>query len=356
MSPLASTPPGKKILYICGSLNQTTQMHQIAQQLSEHEAWYTPYYVDGLFEWGRKRNLIEYTIGGNKLRKRCLDYLNHHELQVDMDGRSAGNDYDLVVLCTDQFYPKNIRDKRVVLVQEGILDPVNLMFYMHRALPWVFPRWFAGTATSGFSKAYDKFCVASAGYKDYFIKYGVPESKIEVTGIPNFDNCDRYNENDFPYRDYVLVCTSDTRETFKLDNRRRFIEKVNRIANGRQIIFKLHPNERIDRAVREIKKWAPGTLVFPDGSAEEMVANSSVLICQYSSLVYIGLALGKEVHSYFDMNKLKRLLPEQNRSAAKNIAQVCRRSLMAHPRVRELRPSSTELQPAPATSFSKTAQ
>jgi len=32
-----------KILYICGSLYQTTMMHKIAAELSEHESYFTPY-------------------------------------------------------------------------------------------------------------------------------------------------------------------------------------------------------------------------------------------------------------------------------------------------------------------------
>ncbi len=55
-----------------------------------------------------------------------------------------------------------------------------------------------------------------------------------------------------------------------------------------------------------------------------MVANCDVLICQYSSLAHVGLALGKEVHSFFDLDELRRLLPLQHGRAASNIADVCR--------------------------------
>jgi hypothetical protein len=58
-----------------------------------------------------------------------------------------------------------------------------------------------------------------------------------------------------------------------------------------------------------------------------MIANCNVLITQYSSVVYVGIALGKEVYSYFDVKTLRRLLPLQNASAAKNIARVCRKLL-----------------------------
>ena len=38
--------------------------------------------------------------------------------------------------------------------------------------------------------------------------------------IPNFDNCRQYLDNDFPYQHYVLVCTSDARDTLKFENRK----------------------------------------------------------------------------------------------------------------------------------------
>ena len=55
-----------------------------------------------------------------------------------------------------------------------------------------------------------------------------------------------------------------------------------------------------------------------------MIANCDVLITRYSSTVYVGLALGKEVYSDFDIAELRTLIPIQNGAAAKNIAAVCR--------------------------------
>jgi hypothetical protein len=68
-------------------------------------------------------------------------------------------------------------------------------------------------------------------------------------------------------------------------------------------------------------------MVFTTGSAEEMIANCDVLITQFSSTAFVGLALGKETYSDFDMDELRRLTPLQNGSAAVNIANVCRRFL-----------------------------
>jgi hypothetical protein len=326
MTEILSRGSRQKILFICGSLNQTTQMHQVAQQLPEYDHAYTPYYGHGTIEALRRARCLEFTVLGYKLRRRCLDYLERHRLPVDPHGEAGG--YDLVVTCSDLIVPRNIRKLPVVLVQEGILDPAGLPFHLCRQLR-VLPLWLAGTATTGLSGRYQRFCVASEGYRELFVANGAPAERLVVTGIPNFDDCRKYERNDFPHRHFVLVCSSDARETFKRDDRRQFIARCLAIAAGRQLIFKLHPNENAERARREIAALAPGALVYASGCAEEMIANCDVLITQYSSTVFVGVALGKEVHSYNDLAEVRRLLPAQNRSAASNIAAVCRELLAA---------------------------
>jgi hypothetical protein len=125
----------------------------------------------------------------------------------------------------------------------------------------------------------------------------------------------------------VLVCTSPLREIFQGEDREAFLRRAAEIAGGRQLIFKLHPNENVERATREIRQHTPGAMVFTTGSAEEMIANCDVLITRFSSTAFVGIALGKETHSDFDMDELRRLMPVQNGSAALNIANVCRRFL-----------------------------
>lgn len=314
----------KKILYICGSLNQTTQMHQISKQLEDHEAYFTPFYATGVLEMARRLGFLNRTILGGQMASQCRAYLRDQGLSVDE--RALSHDYDLVVTCTDQLVQANIRRRPIVLVQEGILDPVNLRMSLGKRLPLI-PRWWSGTAATGQSRLFRRFCVASEGYRQYFISHGLDPEKILVTGIPNFDDCERYHTNDFPRRDYVLVCTSDMRETTKRDDRKAFIRRAVEIARGRPLIFKLHPNENLARARREIAEVVPGAPVFDAGSAEEMVANAEAVICQYSSLIFVAMALGKECYSYFDLDEVRRLLPVQNQCAAENIAEVCREVL-----------------------------
>src|SRR5215813_105921 len=283
-----------RALFICGSINQTTQMHKVAQQLAECDCFFTTYYDDGYPETLKRLRLAESTPLGYKLSARTLAYLHRHNLAMDQAGLNGP--YDLVVTCSDLLVPGNIRRYPIVLVQEGMTDPEGLFYRIWKKHRW-FPRWLAGTAVTGLSDQYTVFCVASEGYKRQFVSKGANPDKIVVTGIPNFDNCRRFFDNTFPHRDFVLVCTSDIRETFGFEDRKELIQRAVRIADGRLVIFKLHPNERIGRATREIKRYAPAALIYPTGSAEEMIANCSVLITRFSSTAYVGIALGKEVHS-----------------------------------------------------------
>ena len=314
----------KRILFICGSMNQTTQMHQISKHLSDYEHSFSPFYCNGFDDFLRRLGLIEFTIAGNKVVERCRTYLQNHGLVIDYQGKNQP--YNLVVTCTDVYLQKNIRDNRIVLVQEGIIDPESIMYNLVKRLRFL-PRWMADTAMTGLSNAYRAFCVASEGYCDFFVLRGAHPEKIVITGIPNFDNCRQYNTNDFPYRNYVLACTSNLRELFRHEDRKAFIQKAVEIAGDRTLIFKLHPNENVARATREINTHAPGAMVFVTGIAEEMIANCDVLITRFSSTAFVGVALGKDTYSDFDVDTLRRLMPLQNESAALNIANVCRRVL-----------------------------
>ena len=324
----------RKILFICGSLNQTTMMHKISSHFPSEDCYFTPYYSLGFLKQAGKTGILDFCILGGQFKQRTFNYLEKHNLKVDYEG--SANDYDLVYTCSDLIIPSNIRDKKVILVQEGMTDPENLIYYMVKYLK--LPRWMASTSVTGLSKAYDKFCVASEGYKELFIKKGVDPDKIEVTGIPNFDNCRTFLDNNFPHKGYVLVATSDTRETYKYENRKKFIEKARRIAEGKQMIFKLHPNENIERATAEINKYAPGSIVYSSGNTSHMIANCETLVTRYSSVVYVGLALGKKVFSEFNLEELEKLSPIQNNGTSSRAIAETGMSLMNTAQSVELNP------------------
>ncbi|MFZ5909523.1 MAG: hypothetical protein ACOYYU_05865 [Chloroflexota bacterium] len=314
----------EKILFICGSLNQTKMMHKIAQNMGEYDSYFTPYYADGIEDAVARMGLLDFTVLGGRHRRETEDYLAKNGLLVDWRGER--HDYDLVITCSDLIVQRNIRGKRLVLVQEGITEPESPLY--HFVKRFKLPRYLANTSTNGLSDAYDLFCVASHGYRDLFIRKGVRPEKIAVTGIPNFDNLQENLENVFPFRDFVLVATTPYRESFRYENRAAFLQQCVKIAAGRPMIFKLHPVENARRARREIMKVAPDALVLEYGNVDHMIAKASVVITQQSTCTFVAAALQKEVYTYLDINELRRLMPIQNEgSSARRIASLSRRVL-----------------------------
>lgn len=314
-----------KVLFITGSLNQTSQMHQIARQMPDYDCWFSQLFTDSplLNAVIKHTSLLNSTILAGQFKKNSEDYLKRNNLQIDY--RAQKNEYDLVVFCTDLHVPKRLRQTKTVWVQEGMTDRFTWLSKVVKALK-LHPILTGGTSLNGTSNICDIYCAASEGYKQQFINLGTDKNKIVVTGIPNYDNINQFLDNDFPYRNYVMVATTDMRETYRYENRPAFIREAVKIANGRKLLFKLHPNENFERAQAEIKKHAPeGTLIYQTGNTNHMIANCTELITQYSTVVYIGMALGKKVHSYFDLEQLKRLAPIQTGGlSAFNIAQICR--------------------------------
>jgi len=315
----------KKILFITGSINQTTQMHQISLQLSEYDCWFSQIFTDSpvLKSLQKYTSLGDNTILGGRCITNKKNYL--HRNQLNMDYGAKKNRYDLVVYCSDLIVASSLRKYKTIWVQEGMIDKPTFVSNSIKKLG--LPAYFSGnTALNGSTNQFDIYCTASEGYSNYFTKGGTDSDKLFATGIPNYDNCSKFLNNNFPYRDYVMVATSDMRETYRYEDREAFIRQTVKIADGRQLLFKLHPNEKFRRAEAEIKKYAPlDTLIYQTGNTDEMIANCSELITQYSTVVYTGLALGKKVHSYFDLDELQSRMPIQNNgTSAKNIANICR--------------------------------
>ena len=318
--------PRKKILFVIGSPNQTSQMHQIASLLSDYDCYFSQLYSKHPFiRFAMSLGLADRMILAGEFRRKGDAYLKAHGLPNDYARSVYGHDYDLVVFCSDLLVTKELRNMKTVFVQEGMTDPLTRWsrFTHWLGLPGY---WAANTSYNGCSNICDIYCAASPGYKEQFARMGTDPRKIVVTGIPNYDNAAALLKNDFQHRGYVMVATSDIRETMRKEDRPAFIKECVRIAGRRQLLFKLHPNENKERAIAEIMEGAPSALVYTEGQTEQMIANCEELITQYSTVVYIGIALGKKVHSYFDVEELKRLAPIQNGgTSAAAIAGVCRR-------------------------------
>lgn len=301
-------------------------MHQIASLLPDYDCYFSQLYSNHpILRMVKRTGLLDHTILAGEFKRKGDAYLEKHRLRNDYARSIYRNSYDLVLLCSDLLVTKELRQMKTIWVQEGMTDPITSWGKWIRRLG--LPSYFAkNTAFNGSGNICDIYCAASEGYKDQFSRLGTDRSRVVVTGIPNYDNAAAFLNNDFPHKGYVLVATSDIRETFNKEDRPAFIRHCVRIAGKRQLIFKLHPNEKRDRAIQEIREEAPAALIYTEGNTEHMIANCEELITQYSTVVYIGIALGKKVHSYFDVDKLKWLAPVQNGGiSASLIAELCRR-------------------------------
>lgn len=313
-----------KVLFIGGSLNQTTMMHKISKQLPECDAYFTPYYASGPLWLMTKLKMLEFTIMGGTFKRKTLEYIKENNLKLDYEGKN--DDYDLVFTCQDLIVPRQIKKFKTILVQEGMTDPPDWRYHVTRTLG--LGRWCASTSMTGLSHQYDFFCVASDGFREQFIDRGVNPDKIRVTGIPNFDDFEKMKDLKFEHKNFVLVATSDIRETTKYENRKAFLLNAKKIAGNKQIIVKLHPNEIVNKRVAEVKKYLPDAFVYHGVSIDPMIANCDVLITRFSSTIFPALALGKEVYSDIHVHDIKRLTPIQNGgTSAKVIAEVARELL-----------------------------
>lgn len=318
----------KKILLTTGSMNQTSQMLGIARELEDYDCWFSQLFTDvpAIRYLKNNTSLLNKTVIANAYRQTAEDFLKAHNCRIDYEARL--NSYDLVLFCSDLIVPSRLRNTKTIWVQEGMIDKANAFSKLIRKnnLP---PTLCFNTSLNGSSNKCDLYCVASEGYKSYISGMGTDASKVFVTGMPNYDHVSQYRDNSFPHKDYVMVATTDMRETARPENRIRFIKQCVVLAAGRPLLFKLHPNENFNRATKEIRKYTPAeTLIYTEGNTHEMIANCAELITQYSTVVYTGIALGKKVHSWFDVEKLKEMAPVQNGgTSAKNIAGLCRKYL-----------------------------
>jgi len=271
-----------------------------------------------------KLRMLEFTIMGGTFKRITLKYIKDNNLKLDFEGKN--DNYDLVFTSQDLIVPRNIKKFKTILVQEGMTDPPDWRYHVTRFLG--LGRWCASTSMTGLSHMYDYFCVASEGFREQFIDRGVNPNKIRVTGIPNFDNFEIFRNLEFEHKNFVLVATSDVRETTKYENRKEFLLNAKKIAGDKQIIVKLHPNELVKKRTAEVKKYLPEALVYHGISIDPMIANCDALVTRFSSTIFPALALGKEVFCNIDLADIKRLFPIQNGgTSAKVIAEVARELL-----------------------------
>lgn len=315
----------KKILFYCGSINQTSQLFQVSQFLSDdYDCWFTPPYAENWERYVIAAGLVDFAIVGRPRVRQCLDFLEERNLQIDYKLKSS-RDFDLVYLCTDIYQPESYSRYRRIVVQEGFVIPEDWRGPVLRRMDW--PYGWGDTQLTALTDKYDYFCTAGEGYRQFFIDRGAHPDKLIATGVPNFDNLTKHLDNDFPEKDFALIITSSIREAVGREDRPAYIRYALEKADGRPVIFKLHPLEKHDRAIREIRRITSEGQILTSGNTEHMIANSSCVIARASSVIMTALALDKEVYSpeYSD-ETIKLFRPLQNGGAsAEKIADLGRK-------------------------------
>src|ERR1700749_822236 len=94
--------PRKKILFIIGSPNQTSQMHQIASLLPAYDCYFSQLYSKHpIVRLAMHAGLLDTTILAGEFKRKGDDYLMQHGLRNDYARSIYGHGYDLAVLCSD---------------------------------------------------------------------------------------------------------------------------------------------------------------------------------------------------------------------------------------------------------------
>src|ERR1700759_4033862 len=109
----------RKILFITGSINQTSQMHQISSHLENYDCWFSQLFPDSAFLRSVMKHtpLANGTVLAGQFKERSESYLQQHGLQIDFGGDK--HQYDLVVNCTDMIVAEKFRKTKTIRVQEG---------------------------------------------------------------------------------------------------------------------------------------------------------------------------------------------------------------------------------------------
>ena len=300
----------KKILFYCGSANQTSQLFQVSQFLQdEYDCWFSPAYFDDWQNLVMRMGLLEMSIVGKRRVNQAIEYLEERNCQIDY--RAKKNQYDMVYLCTDVIQPDAFKKHKKIVVQEGFVLPEDWRAPIIKRMSWVYG--WADTALTAQTDNYDYFCAAGEGYRQYFIDRGADPDKVLTTGIPNFDDLKHLKNNPLHEKDFVLIITSAIREAAGRENRKKYLKYALDQADGRDLIFKLHPSENHDRAIREIRRLTQEGVILMEGNTEHMIANSAQVVARASTVIMTALALDIPVCSpAYTTEELEQFRPLQN--------------------------------------------
>jgi hypothetical protein len=97
----------RRILFVCGSINQTTQMHQVVRELPEHEHAFTPYYCERA-----TREMREAAPGvGLALGKECHSCFDLDELRRHLPVQNGCVARNVAAVCREVLAESPVRER-----------------------------------------------------------------------------------------------------------------------------------------------------------------------------------------------------------------------------------------------------
>jgi len=318
----------KNILFIGSTVDQIKVMHTISDHLNPvHNCFFTPFYLDNVVSKLGLSRQLENIVFGKNYREDIFDYIQNNDLKLDECGES--NHYDLVVTFSTLIIPKNIRNSRIVLLQDLMNEPRNFMAY--------FTKWFKFSSylnkpsSINLFERYDVVCVASPGYRKRFIRNGADPDKIALTGIPEFTTFPDTLPDDVLQRGVVHLVTLPLWGSLEKEYRKDLQMNLNWIADGRPIYFKLLPTDQPIIATRKIKNTLLNVRVFTGSRNHLKNIYERGLISKRTACLFTASVIGDKLHIFADAEVLRHLKPYQNSTAsAEKIANVCK-NLMVVP-------------------------
>ena len=102
----------KKILFVCGSLNQTTIMYQISLRMQNYNCYFMPYYAGGRNNRLTGDGFLDFTIHRNRYKIQTLNYLLANKVNIDFRGNLFN--YEMIYAFNELVNPRNIIGKKFI--------------------------------------------------------------------------------------------------------------------------------------------------------------------------------------------------------------------------------------------------
>ena len=90
----------------------------------DNACYFSPFIAEGFIGLLARLRISNFAILGGNHRRNTERYFAEHNLPVDFGGRAR--DFDLLVTTTDTYVPSSILGIRIVMAQEGMIEPQAL--------------------------------------------------------------------------------------------------------------------------------------------------------------------------------------------------------------------------------------